>query len=98
MSIFVAVVGAVLALGAVGYFVFVKRHPQNAAGDPTVEVRSASEQFFGERNDRPGGPGSEADGVVGPGRIAPGASAEAGGDSEPSWPDAQRTAGHERPE
>jgi hypothetical protein len=84
MSMLVAVIGVVLALATVGYFVFGRQHPQDAAGRGMNDV-AGSEQFFGQTNDRPGGPGSESDGVVGPGVIAPGPSAEAGGVSEPSW-------------
>jgi hypothetical protein len=87
MSMFIAVLGVVLAVGTVAYFIFGKRHPQNASGTPghDGETTSASRQFFGDKNDRPGGPGSEAEGVVGPGMLAPGPSAEAGGANDPAW-------------
>ncbi|MCU1362121.1 MAG: hypothetical protein JWN99_3410 [Ilumatobacteraceae bacterium] len=84
MSIFVAVLGVLLALGTVGYFLFGTRHPQNASSHSADKDVSPSRQFYGDKNDRPGGPGSEADGVVDPGVIAPGPSADAGG-TEPAW-------------
>jgi hypothetical protein len=82
MSIVVAILGVLLALGTVAYFLFDQRHPQNAVSRSSDQDSSPSRQFFGDKSDRPGGPGAEADGVVGRGDVAPGPSAEAGGSSE----------------
>jgi len=59
------------------WFVIPRQHPENAAGHRKPE-RKASAKFFGDMNDRPAGPGAEADGVAAPGQPAPGPSAGAG--------------------
>ena len=84
MSVLVAWCGIALALITIGYFLFARRHPQDASGRPAGDTPT-SQQFFGDTNDRPGGPGAEADGVAGRGSVAPGPSAEAGGASERAW-------------
>jgi hypothetical protein len=81
MRMTTALIGVVLVLVVVGYFVFARKHPENAAGHDSGDPTSATD-FFGNSDDRPAGPGAEAEGVVGDGQIAPGPSA----DSLPSEP------------
>jgi hypothetical protein len=74
----VVIVGSVVVTASVVlWFIFARQHPENAAGDRDP-VRNSSAEFFGDTNDRPAGPGAEADGVAAPGQPAPGPSAEAG--------------------
>lgn len=86
MATVVIVLAIVAVLAVVGWFAFGRQHPENAAAHPgpTGAVR-----YRGVTDDRPAGPGAEAEGVVGRGSIAPGAMPQ--GDSadpdahEPPW-------------
>ena len=77
MTVAVIIVAIVLAVAVCAWF-FVGRSSEEAAEHGRTEQRSASQMTFGDVNDRPGGPGAEADGVVGPGQIAPGPTPELG--------------------
>jgi hypothetical protein len=76
--------GLVIAVAVVGtaftvlWFWFGRRHPEQAAGHPEPD-RTGAARYFGDTDDRPAGPGAEADGVAGPGQPMPGPSAESGG-------------------
>lgn len=74
MSVVVIVVGIVLVVAVVAWFVASRRHPEDAAGH-SAGPREGSDRFFSDTNDRPAGPGAEADGVAGPGEPMPGPSA-----------------------
>jgi hypothetical protein len=69
------VVALVLVIATVGYFALARKHPEDAAGH-RVEDPSESTNMYGNTDDRPAGPGAEADGVTDGGQIAPGPSAE----------------------
>jgi hypothetical protein len=75
MGIIVAVVAVIAVVALVVWFVAARKHPENAAVHDGAD-RSGSAQFHGDVNDRPAGPGAEADGVAGDGQPAPGPSAE----------------------
>jgi hypothetical protein len=87
MATVVVIAAIVVTLATVAYFVFAQ-HPQEASGPAGDRKRPASAEFFGDRNDRPGGPGSEADGVAERGQIVPGPSFEAGGNEPLNGPSA----------
>jgi hypothetical protein len=74
MSIVIAIVAAVAVIAVIAYFVKAQ-HPEEAASHGEPE-REGSALFHGSTHDRPGGPGSEADGVPLDGQPAPGPSAE----------------------
>jgi hypothetical protein len=76
MRTLAVILGIALALAAVGYFAFARKHPESAAGHDTADP-SSSTDFFGNSDDRPAGPGAEAESVLGDGQIAPGPSADA---------------------
>jgi hypothetical protein len=91
MATVVVIVGLVLVLGTLGWFVLARKHPENAAGlkpasHETDGHASASREFFGEVNDRPGSPGAEAQGVADRGQIVPGPSADTGAPDPSSRP------------
>ena len=75
-AVIVVVVGIAAVVAVVGWFVLRRNEPENAASHREPD-RAGSAQFFGDVNDRPAGPGAEADGVAGPGEPVPGPSAEA---------------------
>jgi uncharacterized membrane protein YqiK len=75
MGIAVAVIAVIAVVGLVVWFAAARKHPENAALHDTGE-RHGSAEFHGDVNDRPAGPGAEADGVAGDGQPAPGPSAE----------------------
>lgn len=72
-TIAIAVIVA-FAIAAIAAFAMARRHPENAASHG-VEPVDESTEFFGRVNDRPAGPGAEADGVAAPGEPVPGPSA-----------------------
>lgn len=74
MKIAVSIVAILLVIAVVTYFM-TSRHPEETATHEPVE-REGSALFHGDVNDRPGGPGAEADGVAGAGQPVPGPSAE----------------------
>lgn len=69
-----AIVAVVVVVATVAWFLLARKHPENATRDATGE--RGGREFFGDPNDRPGGPGSEADAVPERGAPAPGPSAE----------------------
>ncbi len=77
MTVVFIIAAIVLTVAVVAWFLLNRQHPETAAGHPEPP-RTGSAQFFGDTDDRPGGPGSESDGVAGDGQPAPGPSAEAG--------------------
>jgi hypothetical protein len=72
----VVIVGIAAVVVLVGWFFLHRNDPEDAAGHPEPD-RTGSAQYFGDVDDRPGGPGAEADGVAGPGEPVSGPSAEA---------------------
>ena len=75
MEMIAVVLAAVATVAVVVWFVLPTKHPEDAAGhEPTG--RSVSGALHGDTNDRPAGPGAEADGVAGRGQPAPGPSAD----------------------
>jgi hypothetical protein len=74
----VIVVALISTAATVLWFWFGRRNPETAAGHSEPD-RTGSGLFFGDSDDRPAGPGAEADGVAGPGQPMPGPSAESGG-------------------
>jgi hypothetical protein len=75
-GVIVVVLGIIAVLAVVGWFLFRRNEPENAASHGSPD-RTGSALYYGDVNDRPGGPGAEADGVAGPGEPVPGPSAEA---------------------
>ena len=75
MSIAIAIIAVVLAVGLVVYFVALRKHPESAAGHPQPD-RVGTAQMHGDTDDRPAGPGAEDEFVSGDGQIGPGPSAE----------------------
>jgi hypothetical protein len=71
----VIVVGFLAVAVVVGWFLFRRNEPEDAASHEGP-VRTGSALYHGDVNDRPAGPGAEADGVAGPGEPVPGPSAE----------------------
>jgi hypothetical protein len=71
----VIIVGIVLVVAFIAWVMLRRNDPERAAGHPRAD-RTGSAQFHGDPDDRPAGPGAEADGVAGPGEPAPGPSAE----------------------
>ncbi len=72
----VIALGIVAVAAVVGWFLFRRNEPEDAASHGTAD-RTGSALYDGDVNDRPAGPGAEADGVAGPGEPVPGPSAEA---------------------
>jgi len=70
------IVGVVAVIAVVGWFVLHRKDPEDAASHPEPD-RTGSALYHGDVDDRPAGPGAEADGVAGPGEPVPGPSAEA---------------------
>lgn len=84
MTTVVIVLAIIAVIAAVVYFT-VGRTAERAAthdGGPP----STSEQFFSDKNDRPGSPGAEAMGVAGDGQLVAGPSDDAGGRGGPANP------------
>ena len=75
-STIVVVLGIVAVAALIGWFLFRRNEPEDAASHGTPD-RIGSDLYCGDVNDRPGSPGAEADGVAGPGEPVPGPSAEA---------------------
>jgi hypothetical protein len=73
--VLVIVLAVAAVVGVVAWFVFNRKHPENAAGHP-APAREGSALYYGDTNDRPGSPGAEADGVADRGSPVPGPSAE----------------------
>jgi hypothetical protein len=71
----VIVVGFIAVAVVVGWFLFRRSEPEDAASHEEPD-RSGSALYHGDVNDRPAGPGAEADGVAGPGEPVSGPSAE----------------------
>ena len=73
----VVIVAAIVAIAVVvAWFLFGRNDPEDAATH-TDGDRVGSALYHGDVDDRPAGPGAEADGVAGPGEPVPGPSAEA---------------------
>ena len=75
MSTAVAIIAVIVVLALVGWFFAGRKHPENAALHAEPD-RVGSALYHGDVNDRPAGPGAEADGVAGRGQPAPGPSAD----------------------
>ena len=75
MTTAIAIIGALLAIGLVVWFVALRKHPEAASGHPEPD-RTGSALMHGDTDDRPAGPGAEDEFVSGDGRIGPGPSAE----------------------
>jgi hypothetical protein len=73
--VIVVVIGLVAIAAFVAWVVLRRNDPEDTAGHPEPP-RTGSAAVFGDVDDRPAGPGAEADGVAGPGEPAPGPSAE----------------------
>jgi hypothetical protein len=71
----VIVIGVVLVAAFLAWVIARRSDPERAAGH-SLASRTGSANFHGDPDDRPAGPGAEADGVAGPGQPAPGPSAE----------------------
>jgi hypothetical protein len=72
----VVIVGGIIAVAVVvGWFLFRRNEPEDAASHAEPD-RTGSALYHGDVDDRPAGPGAEADGVAGPGEPVPGPSAE----------------------
>jgi hypothetical protein len=71
----VIIVGIILVAAFVAWLVLRRNDPERAAGHDRAP-RTGSDLFHGDPDDRPAGPGAEADGVAGPGQPAPGPTAE----------------------
>jgi len=77
----VVVVAAIVAVAVViAWFVFGRNDPEDAASHGEAD-RTGTSLHHGDVDDRPAGPGAEADGVAGRGEPVPGPSAE--GDPRP---------------
>jgi hypothetical protein len=74
-SVIVVVAGIIAVVAVIAWFLFRRNDPEDAASHGTPD-RTGSALYHGDVNDRPGGPGAEADGVAGPGEPVPGPSAE----------------------
>jgi hypothetical protein len=79
-NVVVIVLGVAAVAGFVGYLVLRRNDPERAASHEVDPQRTGSAQFHGDVDDRPAGPGAEADGVAGPGEPTPGPSAESATD------------------
>jgi hypothetical protein len=86
MHIVIISIAVVAVVGLLMWFVLNDRHPESASthlgSQGEAGNRAGSAAFFGDTNDRPAGPGAEADGVAGRGRPAPGPSAEGADDGQ----------------
>lgn len=75
MQVVLIVLAIVAAVAVVAWFFANRKHPERASGH-REPPRTGSAQYHGDVDDRPAGPGAEADGVAGPGEPAPGPGAE----------------------
>jgi hypothetical protein len=75
MSTAIAVIGALLAVVLIVWFVAQRKHPEDASGHLGPD-RTGTALMHGDTHDRPAGPGAEDEFVSGDGRIGPGPSAE----------------------
>ena len=75
-NVIVVVIGVVAIAAFVAWVLLRRNDPEGAASHPEPP-RTGSAAYHGDVDDRPAGPGAEADGVAGPGEPAPGPSAEA---------------------
>ncbi len=75
MQVVVIVLAIVAAVAVVAWFFANRKHPERASDHPGPP-RTGSAQFHGDVDDRPAGPGAEADGGAGPGEPTPGPGAE----------------------
>jgi type IV secretory pathway TraG/TraD family ATPase VirD4 len=75
MSTAIVIIAVVAVVALVVWFATSRKHPENAAMHEQPD-RQGSALYHGDANDRPAGPGAEADGVAGRGQPAPGPSAE----------------------
>jgi len=75
-AVLVVVLGIVAVIVVVAWFVLRRNEPEDAASH-AEPPRTGSALYHGDVDDRPAGPGAEADGVAGPGEPVPGPSAEA---------------------
>jgi hypothetical protein len=71
----VIIVGVVLVAAFFAWLILRRNDPERAAGH-AGPARTGSALFHGDPDDRPAGPGAEADGVAGPGQPSPGPTAE----------------------
>jgi hypothetical protein len=69
-SVLVAILGVIATLVAVGWIMFHRKDPENAASHTDRPV-AGSTLMFGDENDRPGDPGSESMAVPRPGEPGP---------------------------
>ena len=76
-GLIVSLAGVLAVVAVVAWFFFRRNEPEDAAGH-IGPSRTGSAQYHGDTDDRPAGPGAEADGVAGPGEPVPGPSAEDG--------------------
>jgi hypothetical protein len=74
-NVIVVVVGVVAVAAFLVWLVARRNDPERAASG-REPARTGSALHHGDVDDRPAGPGAEADGVAGPGEPAPGPSAE----------------------
>ena len=74
-AILVIVLGIVAVVVTIGTFLVRRRDPERAASHDRPP-RTGSALHHGDVDDRPAGPGAEADGVAGPGEPVPGPTAE----------------------
>lgn len=89
MGLVVAIVAVVLVAALIIWFVATRQHPERAATHTDLPA-GESTSLFGRTDDRPGGPGLEADGVAGAGQPAPGPSASSLTDNPPRTLDPER--------
>lgn len=71
MTVVLIVLALVAVVVVVAWFFLVRKHPETASGH-LGPPRSGSALYHGDPDDRPAGPGAEADGVAGPGEPSPG--------------------------
>ena len=74
-NLIVVVVG-VVAVAAFLVWLIARRNDPERAASHAEPPRTGSALHHGDVDDRPAGPGAEADGVAGPGEPVPGSSAE----------------------
>jgi hypothetical protein len=72
----VVIVVSVLLVAAFVVWLVVRRNDPERTASHAGPARTGSALYHGDADDRPAGPGAEADGVAGPGQPAPGPSAE----------------------
>lgn len=80
-DIVVVVIGIVAVVAFVAWIALRRNDPEDAAGHPEPP-RTGSAAMHGDVDDRPAGPGAEAEAVPRAGQPAPGPSAEGAADDE----------------